>query len=515
MTRRVLVRVLGAGAAIFGVIVALALPASATPISLVLPQGTAFSYLGHSCGGIQEKAYATGFDAVSSYPTGDVYLSTTCSSGGRGSHPSTFTQWASVTWDFTGAAVTSAALSSAPSVNPTFSAYDAQGNEVYNQSSSAFLVLSPTFVPAPRVTGLSTSSGPSSGNTTVTITGTGFSATTSVDFGTLAAASYTVNGDTSITAVSPMMAAGTVHVIVSSAGGPSASSAADQFTFVAPPVVTGLSPSSGPLTQATTVTITGANLTGATTVSFGDTPCGFVVNDDTMITAYAPLGEAVDTVEVRVTTIGGTSALTSADVFAYTANPASTPGAPTIGGVTAGDTASTVSFAAPLTDGGSPITSYTVTAVDGTNPGNGGQTASAASSPITVTGLVNGDSYTFTVVATNLNGSGPASAPSNAVVPAGPVTISFSITTASLSDATRGAGYGVRLHATGGPSPYRWKLIGTLPRGLRLHPSGLLSGTPRFTNQPGAYIFTVRATTKKSNGNPVQTATQVLSLTLS
>ena len=46
--------------------------ASAAPVSLVLPQSTAFAILGHSCGGIQEKAYVTGFDAVSGYPTGDV-----------------------------------------------------------------------------------------------------------------------------------------------------------------------------------------------------------------------------------------------------------------------------------------------------------------------------------------------------------------------------------------------------------------------------------------------------------
>ena len=64
-------------ALVSGVIGMAVLPASAaTPISLLLPQGNAFSILGHSCGGIQETAYATGFSSTGGYPAGDVYLST-------------------------------------------------------------------------------------------------------------------------------------------------------------------------------------------------------------------------------------------------------------------------------------------------------------------------------------------------------------------------------------------------------------------------------------------------------
>src|SRR5262249_10159312 len=75
-----------------------------------------------------------------------------------------------------------------------------------------------------------------------------------------------------------------------------------------------------------------------------------------------------------------------------------------------GDTQATVSFV-PATDGGSPITGFTVTA----SPG--GQTASGARSPLVVTGLVNGTSYTFTVTATNAIGTSPPSDPSAAVTP--------------------------------------------------------------------------------------------------
>ena len=90
--------------------------------------------------------------------------------------------------------------------------------------------------------------------------------------------------------------------------------------------------------------------------------------------------------------------------------PATVPGAPSITTVTSGDSQAIISFNAP-SDGGSPITSYTVTS----SPGNINQTS--ASSPIYVTGLSNGTPYTFTVYATNLVGNGVASAASGTVVP--------------------------------------------------------------------------------------------------
>lgn len=97
--------------------------------------------------------------------------------------------------------------------------------------------------------------------------------------------------------------------------------------------------------------------------------------------------------------------------------PATVPGAPTIGTATSGPGSGkiTVNFTAPASNGGSPITTYTVTATDKTKSNRGGQTASGTGSPIAVTGLHTGDVYTFTVTATNAIGTGPASAASNQV----------------------------------------------------------------------------------------------------
>jgi hypothetical protein len=106
---------------------------------LLLPQSNAFAILGHSCGGIGEQVYATGFDASSGYPTGDVRMSTTCSTGGLGSHPATFTAWAEVTWDFAGNVVSTLTLPGAPTFNPTFSATDPYGDMLHNAGASAYL----------------------------------------------------------------------------------------------------------------------------------------------------------------------------------------------------------------------------------------------------------------------------------------------------------------------------------------------------------------------------------------
>ena len=62
-----------------------------------------------------------------------------------------------------------------------------------------------------------------------------------------------------------------------------------------------------------------------------------------------------------------------------------------------------VSFSAPSSNGGAAITSYTVTS----SPG--GKTATGAGSPLVVTGLTNGTSYTFTVTAHNVAGDSAAS----------------------------------------------------------------------------------------------------------
>jgi len=96
------------------------------------------------------------------------------------------------------------------------------------------------------------------------------------------------------------------------------------------------------------------------------------------------------------------------------ATPATVPAAPVNVSAIAGNGQAAVSFAAPADHGGSAITEYEVTA----SPGNIVVTGTANS--ITVPGLTNGTSYTFTVKAINRIGRGAPSAQSNAVIPRSP-----------------------------------------------------------------------------------------------
>jgi hypothetical protein len=86
---------------------------------------------------------------------------------------------------------------------------------------------------------------------------------------------------------------------------------------VAAPSVTGISPSAGPVTGGTTVTITGTNLSGATAVTFGaGHPAAAITCTATSCTATAP-AEPAGTVDVQVTTTGGTSATSANDKYTY------------------------------------------------------------------------------------------------------------------------------------------------------------------------------------------------------
>jgi uncharacterized protein (TIGR02145 family) len=120
-----------------------------------------------------------------------------------------------------------------------------------------------------------------------------------------------------------------------------------------------------------------------------------------------------------VLTATGTPTVAGSDSFTLNTTPncsfsrttITVPGAPTSPAATVDNDQATVAFTAPGSNGGSDITGYTVTS----SPGS--FSATGASSPLVVTGLTNGTSYTFTVIATNAAGNSVASAASAAVTP--------------------------------------------------------------------------------------------------
>lgn len=174
-----------------------------------------------------------------------------------------------------------------------------------------------TAIAPPTVTGLAPNLGPAAGGTRVTLAGSNFTTGSSVLFGGAAASSVVVQSDSQITATAPAGAAGAVDVTVTNPGGTSVANANDRFTRVAAPTVSAVNPNYGAPSSITSVVLTGSNFTGATAVLFGNVPAmSFSVVSDTRINASSPGGPVGD-VDITVTTLGGTSAQSSADLFSY------------------------------------------------------------------------------------------------------------------------------------------------------------------------------------------------------
>ncbi|MDG1845926.1 MAG: fibronectin type III domain-containing protein, partial [Acidimicrobiales bacterium] len=97
--------------------------------------------------------------------------------------------------------------------------------------------------------------------------------------------------------------------------------------------------------------------------------------------------------------------------------PITAPAAPTNVTAVPGNGQATVNWSGPGANGGSPITGYTVTSI----PAGVGQTCTVTATTCTVTGLTNGNAYSFVVVATNIVGNSQLSNPSAQVIPVGVV----------------------------------------------------------------------------------------------
>ena len=177
----------------------------------------------------------------------------------------------------------------------------------------------PPVVTGISVVGASPASGPESGGTTVTVNGSGFTGVTGINFGLTPASNWTFQSDSQLTVVSPAVAAsGPVDVTIVNPAGTSPIVRADQFTYIAGPVVTGISPARG--RADIQVTIAGSGFTGATKVRFGFLFATVMkVDSDTQITATVPSGTGI--VGVLVITPAGTSTQSPADQFTYISGP--------------------------------------------------------------------------------------------------------------------------------------------------------------------------------------------------
>ncbi|MFM7259782.1 MAG: IPT/TIG domain-containing protein, partial [bacterium] len=184
-----------------------------------------------------------------------------------------------------------------------------------------------TYLPVPTIATVSPSAGPLAGGTTLTITGTNLTGATSVKVGTVACTLVTVVSSTELTARTASGTAGLKSVSVTTGGG--VATMAGAFTYAAVPTIASVSPAAGPLAGGTTITVTGTNLAGATSVKVNGVACTDVtVASATSLTAVTPAG-TLGAKSVSVTTPGGTATKTSA--FTYVAAPTVTTVTPASG----------------------------------------------------------------------------------------------------------------------------------------------------------------------------------------
>ncbi len=337
--------------------------------------------------------------------------------------------------------------------------------------------------------------------------------------GTRALGSVTWSSQTSLTAAVPTgLAAGTYDLTVESALGERVTlKAAYEVVETSPFSATAtLSPNPAAIgeTVALHLSMTNGGTSPITAISAGVPSqrttdggllSGFTQARPVLIDALGPgetLGftwsataQSLGLVEVIVTAQGTDSA--GQKISAVLAAPAPVlvaavpPGAPTAVGATPGNGSATVSWTAPANKGGSAITGYSVVS----SPGNRVATAGAGATSVTVGGLTNGQSYTFTVMATNVAGTSAASARSNAVTPAAPATAPGAPTGVSATAGDASGAVNWTGPASDGGSAITGYTVTSNPGGVTASAAGsATSATVTGLANGTTYTFTVTAT---------------------
>ncbi|GAA1219251.1 IPT/TIG domain-containing protein [Pseudonocardia alaniniphila] len=198
---------------------------------------------------------------------------------------------------------------------------------------------------------ISPDQGSAGGGDAATITGTNLGGAIAVRFDGRPAV-ITANTPTSVSVVTPS-GTGVADVTVTTGGG---TSSPQRFFYLPPPVVLSVSPASGPLVGGTTLTITGRNLSTATSVAFDASTATPTVVSDRQITVVASAG-AAGVASLVITTRGGAYSGAS---FTYAAPPTATSFTPTTsvlaGGVLVSITGTNLATTTGVTFGGTPTT---------------------------------------------------------------------------------------------------------------------------------------------------------------
>ena len=194
--------------------------------------------------------------------------------------------------------------------------------------------------------------GSTGGGDAVTLTGSHFTGTTSVRYGSRQAASFTVVSDTTTTTITPS-GGGAVPVSVTTPGG---TGVVGTFYYLPPPSFRLVPPPAGPLAGCNTVILTGMGLYTTSEVRFGTQAAVFTVDSDGQLTVTAPAAASAGPVGVTVTTRGG---IASGITYTYLDAPSLTVVTLDSGPVDGGDlvviTGTAFSYTTGVTFGGTPV----------------------------------------------------------------------------------------------------------------------------------------------------------------
>ncbi len=197
--------------------------------------------------------------------------------------------------------------------------------------------------------------------TAITLTGTGFVSGATATVGGTPCTTTTFVSATQINCTTPSHSVGSASIVVANLDGQSSS--AVPYTYNVAPVLSGVSPSGGPIAGGNTLILTGSNFLAGATATVGGTPCTtttFV--SATQINCTAPLGIA-GAKPVTVTNSDGQGTTLSSS-YSYNPAPSITSISPTAGALSGGTSVTVTGngflTGATVTIGGSTCTSPSV-----------------------------------------------------------------------------------------------------------------------------------------------------------